>query len=623
MAVSARGLRAGKAVIELGLTGVGMVEKGLKNLESRVQRVAQSISNIGSAAGVGDGFAGIRNLLVGSIATDALLYPIKLASNIELASAQMSVFTGDAGAAKKMMLELQKFSAVSFIPAEQLGGAAAMMTRYGIAQNRVVADTKALAVIAGGSTDEFEKLALAYAQVASAGRLQGEEMRQFKNTAFNPLREIAQRTGETMLQVKTRMEAGKVSFEEVANALQATTSAGGRFNGMLQKISNTLRGQINIALAQLKLAVLPIGDDALKPLTDFFKKINMIIPLLAEFIKKNVTWFRGVLEGSAAIAAAATAFVALGLIGTIVSIAFGGFAAIISAIATSFVALAPIIALVVLGMKGLGISFASVRSEAGLWFGVMFEKLGQLYTQAKEVFGGVIDAIAGGDIKLAVDILWAALNAAWASGVSALEGLWIKFKYGAVSVWNGLITELKTAWISFYAWMQHQIEDIRYQMASMIGTLRRETPEEAWTAAYEHVQNTKKIDQDAAAQASSLQSQLNFNEFVASMGKAVDLMGAGGGAAKAAETLNQLLAQAAALVAGKGAALGDLGLGMQVALGNLAGKAQEKAMMKPEALFDTRIAAQTFGGGNTLEREQLSELKDINKNTANGGLAFV
>ena len=78
--------------------------------------------------------------------------------------------------------------------------------------------------LAGGSTEEFQAMALAFSQVGSAGRLQGEEMRQFKNTAFNPLREIAERTGESLDEVKDRMEAAGVPFEEVYNALIASTS---------------------------------------------------------------------------------------------------------------------------------------------------------------------------------------------------------------------------------------------------------------------------------------------------------------------------------------------------------------------------------------------------------------
>lgn len=624
MGISAGGLRAGRAVIELGLVGAKGVETVLNNLQKRVGVIGQKISGIGSASGMTDGFSGLRNLFVGSMATDALLYPIKLASNIELASAQLSVFTGDAGTAKDMMIELQKFSAVAFIPAEQLGTAAAMLIRYGVAQNRVVADTKAMAVVAGGSTDEFEKLSLAYAQVASAGRLQGEEMRQFKNTAFNPLREIAQRTGETMLQVKKRMEDGKVSFEEVANALQGATGAGGRFAGMLSTISNTLRGQINKALSQLKLAVLPIGDDALKPLTEFFKKINMIIPSLAEFIKKNVAWFRGIMEGSAAIAAAATAFVALGLLGAVVSIAFGGFAAIISAIATGFIALAPIIGVLFLAMKGLGIGFSDVGREIGLWLGVISEKLLSLYARVKEVFGAIINAMAGGDFKLAANILWAALSAAWQTGVAALMGLWIEFKFGFAAVMTGLVAELKTIWIGFYAWFSHKLEDLEYKVTSLVGRLMKESPEDAWTAARAHIDAHKAIDAEAAQKTTDVNWDAMKDLILLGTGKTAALAGAGATAAASVAALNALMAQAAGLIAGKGAALGDFGLGMQVALGNLTGKVGDKAM-KPEALFDTRLAAQTFGGGDDVEAQQLNELKGINKGVAQlegAGLAF-
>lgn len=627
MAVSARGLRAGRAVIEIGLVGIGVVEKGLNGLERSARRVGQSISRIGGGAGGGgltDGFSGLRNLFVGSMATEALLYPIKLASNIELASAQMAVFTGGAGVARDMMIELQKFSAVSFIPSENLSAGAAMMIRYGIAQSRVVADTKALAVVAGGSVEEFDKLTLAYAQVASAGRLQGEEMRQFKNTAFNPLREIAAQTGETMLVVRKRMEAGQISFEEVANALQHATGAGGRFNGMLEKISGTLRGQINKAIAQLKLAVLPIGDDALKPLTEFFQKINMIIPRLAEFIKKNVAWFRGIMEGSAVIAAAGTAFVALGLIGAVVSIAFGGFAAIVSAIATSLIALAPIVGLLILAMKGLGISFADVKNEAGLWIGVILDSIGSFYRKVREVFGAIFNAMAGGDFKLATDILWAALNAAWQTGLASLMGLWIRFKFGLASAWVGLVATLKTAWVDFMEWFRKEIVSIGSSIELMIlRATGRDTLANLTNVFTAEAGAKLNIERNAAGQRGAITQDVNAAQSLIGLAEAFALGTTGAGALAAQGNLAGLMAKAAALVAGKGAALGDFGLGFQVALGNLAGTAADK-VLKPQALFDTRLAAQTFGGQDSIQREQLAELRDINKNTGRGfGIGFI
>lgn len=229
---SAGALRAGRAVIEVGLLTKG-VQVGLRALQSQLRNTASSFSRLGKSFSFGGGgmggFAGLRNLFIGSAAATAAAWPVKLAAGLEVASAQMGTFMSNEQAARDLLIDLQKFSAVAGVPAEALSQAAAMMLRFGVAEEQVGVHTKALAVLAAGSAEEFEKLSLAFSQVASAGRLQGEELRQLKNTAFNPIREIAEITGETMDEVRLRMEAGAISFQEVANALQHTVGpSGGR-----------------------------------------------------------------------------------------------------------------------------------------------------------------------------------------------------------------------------------------------------------------------------------------------------------------------------------------------------------------------------------------------------------
>jgi len=62
---------------------------------------------------------------------------------------------------------------------------------------------------------------------------------------WNPLNEITKKTGETMEQVRKRMEAGKVSYKEVEQALIDVTSKGGQFYEGMAKGSQTLSGKIS------------------------------------------------------------------------------------------------------------------------------------------------------------------------------------------------------------------------------------------------------------------------------------------------------------------------------------------------------------------------------------------
>lgn len=52
----------------------------------------------------------------------------------------------------------------------------------------------------------------------------GQDLLQMINAGFNPLESIAAKTGETMAEVKDRMSDGRVSVEEVEQAMKDATS---------------------------------------------------------------------------------------------------------------------------------------------------------------------------------------------------------------------------------------------------------------------------------------------------------------------------------------------------------------------------------------------------------------
>lgn len=465
MPVSARALRAGKAVIELSLL-TKPVERGLRELQARVRGIGQSFTRLGTfgAFGGGGGFAGLRNLFVGSAATAGLLWPVKLAANMEIASAQLGVFVGGADNARAMLLELQEFSSVSMIPNQELATGVALLARFGISAEQVVQQTKALAVVAGGNTEEFQKLSLAFAQVASAGKLQGEELRQLKNTAFNPLREIAEHTGETMDQVRLRMEAGTVSFDEVAAALVRLVSKGGRLESFLGQIGGTLIGQLRKAFAQLVQAMIPLGDEVLGPITKFFSALNGVMPTFAKFLKANAHLYKWILLTLGGIAAFAVAFTTLGLSFTLVSIAATGFVALLSALYATLMAVVSLPGLITIGFTGLIASFLTTSVIGAQMVQSLAHWFGQLRSIAVDTFTAIGNALTGGDIQLAAEILWAGLNAIWLQGSMRLKTIWLDLKYSFIQSTVDMLLDAAEAWAYFVNQLQNLFEKLKYNL---------------------------------------------------------------------------------------------------------------------------------------------------------------
>jgi tape measure domain-containing protein len=157
----------------------------------------------------------------------------------EQVQAQMEVLTGSAEAAKKLInatIELDQKSALS---ASQFQDSSKVLLGYGLSVREVMPALNKLSEISMGNNEKMQSLTLAFGQVRANGRLMGQEVLQMVNAGFNPLQEISRTTGESMVSLRKRMEDGKVSFEEVAKAMDTATSAGGRFYGMNDKMAGT------------------------------------------------------------------------------------------------------------------------------------------------------------------------------------------------------------------------------------------------------------------------------------------------------------------------------------------------------------------------------------------------
>ena len=78
-----------------------------------------------------------------------------------------------------------------------------------------------------GDKEKLGGLSLVFGQVASAGKMQGQDLMQFINAGFNPLKELQKMTGKTYAELQDMMSKGRIGFDAVAAAIAHATSEGG------------------------------------------------------------------------------------------------------------------------------------------------------------------------------------------------------------------------------------------------------------------------------------------------------------------------------------------------------------------------------------------------------------
>ena len=165
-------------------------------------------------------------------------------ANLESQQVQLKVLTGSSGAAKALTAELKKVSQAFGVTLQDLSVSAKLMIGFGVNSDDAADKLKRFSAITGGNADAMNRLGRAYGQTKGLGKLMAEETNQMIDAGFSPLIAIADRTGETIGQVRERMKAGGVSFDEVRESIEGVTDALGRFGPMMEEMTKTTTARI-------------------------------------------------------------------------------------------------------------------------------------------------------------------------------------------------------------------------------------------------------------------------------------------------------------------------------------------------------------------------------------------
>lgn len=218
----------------------------------------------------------------------------KLGIENEKASVSFEVLLQSADKAKAMLGEINKFADTT--PYEKMGlrDAAKLMLSFGISQEKIMPTMKMLGDVAMGDKEKLSQMTLAYSQMASAGKLQGQDLLQMINAGFNPLNEISKMTGKSMGVLRKEMEQGKISSEMVEKAFIHATSAGGLFYGMTEKMGKSAGGKLSTMIDTAKnrlLELYGVIEPIFVPAIDIATKGLNMLALPIDWLVKGVSWF--------------------------------------------------------------------------------------------------------------------------------------------------------------------------------------------------------------------------------------------------------------------------------------------------------------------------------------------
>lgn len=191
---------------------------------------------------------------------------------------------GNQQEAQKLLDTLKEMANTTPYEATDLVSATQKMMAFGISADDSLKYLQMLGDIAMGDANKMDSLTLAFSQISASGRASMEDINQMIDQGFNPLTVIAEKTGESMADLRDRVSAGQVSFEEIAGAFETATSKGGTFYQSMDKASRTTEGKISSlkdafssALGSMTEALLPFVTaevDGLTKVANWFSNLD-------------------------------------------------------------------------------------------------------------------------------------------------------------------------------------------------------------------------------------------------------------------------------------------------------------------------------------------------------------
>lgn len=269
-AADVTGLKAGIAQVNSQLATVG---KGVSGAQFSAGGKGGSSSGLLGMLGMSTGTAGLL-AGIGAAFGGVLVWSTKLAAEMQTLSLQFDILTGSAENAKVMMNNLTKLAADTPLGLQEVAGAAKTLLAMGESQSTIVAELEMLGNVATTTGQPLNELAQVFGQVMQAGRLTGNELRQFNERGIPLLKTLSEMMGVSTASIRTMVEAGEIGADKVVAAFRKMTSEGGLFANAMQRNLETLSGQWNKLWDRIKLVGAEAGKGPAELATFVLSKIN-------------------------------------------------------------------------------------------------------------------------------------------------------------------------------------------------------------------------------------------------------------------------------------------------------------------------------------------------------------
>lgn len=283
-------------IIRLRATGGGDIANVARQADSQLHQLQRRAQQVGTSMRQALSFSNFKSSLMNVPGMSFLMNPYTLigagvgavatlGAQAEQTSVAFTTLVGSEEKAAEMLKQINDFAAKTPYSNLDLTDNAKTMLNFGVQSDKVNGYLRQLGDIAAGDKNKLSSLSLVFGQVASAGKMSGQDLLQFINAGFNPLKELEKMTGKTYAELQDMMSKGQIGMDAVAAAIDHATSAGGAFEGMSDKLSQTVSGKFSTLVGNVQQAALEMFEQIKPIISDIMDLFLAIVPPIASALK--------------------------------------------------------------------------------------------------------------------------------------------------------------------------------------------------------------------------------------------------------------------------------------------------------------------------------------------------
>lgn len=263
----------------------------LKETTSELKKQKAGVS------GVSDEMKKMKTLITGFIAAygGKKLWELLIGSNDEMEqyTTSLKVMLGSTEKASAMIEKMRDFAAKTPLTLENVISGGSLLMSYGVDESNLIDTMTKLGDLARGNAEKMDRITLAYGQMLAKGKVTGEELMQMTEAGVPLQTALAESIGVTGEEFSKMVSAGKVGIDDLNKAITELTTGNGKFAGMMEKQSQTMRGMLSTLLDNLSEFMRKMGEGAFGEVKSALQEAS---DLLAEWEKDGTLdkWAQGV-----------------------------------------------------------------------------------------------------------------------------------------------------------------------------------------------------------------------------------------------------------------------------------------------------------------------------------------